>query len=270
MVYGSSQTFDVDRLIDLLQALEKFVAVRDTGDGSAFKVDGMRGGVAVGAAGDMRGTKALVAESTPSTLAASPPPPLAGPPPFLADAGEAARLTPEGEAEETAAKAREALTFFFSDDGEVFRGFLLDEVVRAADALSREALTELTLTPAFSALSRLPGPPGSRQLLRALAPPLTPSDEKVVASIRKLVDFFLGNLDLTGQDAAADARSNNPAVLRGLSPDPVTVRQAQALLPVLRDNREEMSRFGLQIVGRLTELQASRALGLLRQQVATI
>merc|ERR1719353_2667847 len=31
MVYGKTRTFDVDRMIDLLQALEKFVAVRDTG-----------------------------------------------------------------------------------------------------------------------------------------------------------------------------------------------------------------------------------------------
>merc|ERR1719443_517694 len=30
MVYGEEQTFDVERLIDLLQALGKFVAVRDT------------------------------------------------------------------------------------------------------------------------------------------------------------------------------------------------------------------------------------------------
>ena len=30
--------FDADRMIDLLQALEKFVAVKDYGDGSAFKV----------------------------------------------------------------------------------------------------------------------------------------------------------------------------------------------------------------------------------------
>jgi len=29
---------DVDRLIDMLQALEKFVAVKEFGDGSAFKV----------------------------------------------------------------------------------------------------------------------------------------------------------------------------------------------------------------------------------------
>lgn len=269
MVYGPSQTFDVDRLIDLLQALEKFVAVRDTGDGSAFKVDGVRGGVDVGAAGDMKGTKALVVEPSGSGLAAPPPPPL-GPPLFLADAGNAQRLTAEGEAAETAAKAREALTFFFSDDGEVFRGFLLDEVVRAADALSREALAELALTPAAEALSRFPAPPGSRALIRALSPPLAPADQKVIASIRKLTDFFLGNLDLSGADAAATARSNNPAVLRGIAPDPAAVRQAQALLPVLRDNQLEMSRFGLQIVSRLTELQATRALGYVRKQVAAI
>ena len=42
MVYGESKTFDVDRVIDLLQALEKFVAVRDTGDGTAYKVDGVQ------------------------------------------------------------------------------------------------------------------------------------------------------------------------------------------------------------------------------------
>ena len=31
--------------------------------------------------------------------------------------------------------ARQALTFFFSEEGATFRGFLLDEVVNAADAL---------------------------------------------------------------------------------------------------------------------------------------
>ena len=29
MVYGQGESFDVDRMIDMLQALEKFVAVRD-------------------------------------------------------------------------------------------------------------------------------------------------------------------------------------------------------------------------------------------------
>merc|ERR1719181_2596704 len=55
MVYGKTGTFDADRLIDMLQALEKFVAVKDRGDGSAFKVDGIRGGVDLGTAGDFKG-----------------------------------------------------------------------------------------------------------------------------------------------------------------------------------------------------------------------
>ena len=100
---------------------------------------------------------------------------------------------------------------------------------------------------------------------KALAPPLTEQDEKVVASIRKLVGFFLGDADGGGAaSAAASARSNNPLLLRSLAPDPAAVERAQALLPVLRDNQEEMRKFGLQIVGRLTELQASRALGWVR------
>jgi len=290
MVYGKSQTFDVDRMIDLLQALEKFVAVRDTGDGSAFKVDGMRGGVSVGAAGDMKGTRALVPTSSPSgsksgsggsstssSLSSSSSSSsssggaaatIATPPAFLADASNPNRLTPDGAAAEEAARAREALTFFFSREGEVFRTFLLDEVVNAADALSREAFTELTLTPAFSALSRLPAPPGARALLRALAPPLTEKDQKVVASIRKLTDFFLGNLDVGGVDALANARSNNPAVLQNLAPSAQSLQRARALLPVLADNREEMTRFGLQIVGRLTEMQAARALSFARDAIA--
>ena len=279
MVYGKSQTFDVDRMIDLLQALEKFVAVRDTGDGSAFKVDGMRGGVAVGAAGDMKGTRALVPTSSPSGSKSGSGSSLSSssggaaatiptPPAFLADASNPYRLTPDGAAAEEAARAREALTFFFSREGEVFRTFLLDEVVNAADALSREAFTELTLTPAVSALSRLPAPPGARALLRALAPPLTEKDQKVVASIRKLTDFFLGNLDVGGVDALANARSNNPAVLQSLAPSAQSLQRARALLPVLADNQEEMTRFGLQIVGRLTEMQAARALSFARDAIA--
>ena len=38
MVYGKSDTMDVDRLIDMLQALEKFVAIKEQGDGTSYKV----------------------------------------------------------------------------------------------------------------------------------------------------------------------------------------------------------------------------------------
>ena len=154
MVYGESKTFDVDRVIDLLQALEKFVAVRDTGDGTAYKVDGVRGGVYVGQAGDARGTKALDADGDAkarSALDAYRAEGVDGVSDGFSDAGFAAAASastaavvapppPQSEDEMTASSAREALGFFFSDDGQVFRDFLVEEVVAAADALSREAL----------------------------------------------------------------------------------------------------------------------------------
>ena len=168
MVYGASDSFDVDRIIDLLQArvttsgttsvttsvttstgsidllqaLEKFVAVRDTGDGSAFKVDGVRGGVSVGKAGDARGTKAIAPTASKGGEGA-----VATGGMVRAGGGGALAVpsTREREAAATAAKAREALRFFFGEEGEVFRGFLLDEIVNAADALSREALAELAM-----------------------------------------------------------------------------------------------------------------------------
>merc|ERR1712238_77614 len=48
MVYGPEGKFDADRLIDLLEALEKFKAIKDDGDGTAYKVDGLRGNKVVG------------------------------------------------------------------------------------------------------------------------------------------------------------------------------------------------------------------------------
>merc|ERR1719421_708926 len=102
MVYGNSKSFDAERLIDLLQAPEKFVAVRDTGGGTAFKVDGVRGGVDVGKAGDALGTRALTPAPTPEVVAAPEPSPLG--------------------ASSTDAAARAALGFFFfSSEGEVLR-----------------------------------------------------------------------------------------------------------------------------------------------------
>jgi aarF domain-containing kinase len=261
-------------MIDLLQALEKFVAVRDTGDGTAFKVDGMRAGKYVGQAGDSRGTKTLLEEdgvaarsaldayreevqqqqeqsSTWGTIE-----------PITTSMSEGYGSPQVTTTDDEAAKAREALQFFFSKDGELFRTFLLDEVVRAADALSRDALTQLTLSPAAQVLDVLPSPFGvketSRALFSSLSPPLSETDQKVLKSIRKLTDFFLGNLDLDGESST----SSNGA------PDAGSLERARSLIPVLQENQEEMRLFGLQIVRRLTELQTSRALGFVRERVA--
>ena len=93
---------------------------------------------------------------------------------------------------------------------------------------------------------------------------------QVVDSIRRLTTFFLSGLEPTAADALADARTNNPAMLRSLAPDAATLRRVQALVPVLREKQQPMRAFGVQIAGRLSELQASRALGWVRDTVAAI
>ena len=277
MVYGEAETFDVERLIDLLQALEKFVAVRDTGDGTAYKVDGVRGGVYVGQAGEARGTKALKDEDgaaarsaldayraeveqaqTTTLFAGSGGDGGAGAAAAAAPGALATASASAADSEQTASNAREALRFFFSNDGALFRGFLLDEVVNAADALSRSALARLVATPVVGALGSLPVPGAVReinaQLYSSLAPPLTEKDEKVVASLQKLIAFFAGELDVE------DGRAAGPPVGQLATLDPETVQRARAVLPVLRENRKEMQEFATQIVVRLAELQVSRGL----------
>ena len=76
-----------------LQALEKFTAIKDDGDGSAFKVDGVRGSKSVGVAGDTVGSKQLEAM----------------------DDATALRVSGQGEdqSERDQRTVREALQFFF-------------------------------------------------------------------------------------------------------------------------------------------------------------
>lgn len=119
MVYGKDGSFDAEKVIDLLQALEKFKSVRDEGDGSAFKVDGYRGGVYVGKAGDTSGSQEVdlayrnvdVADGKFRVSEKSP----------------TIQLQPDNDNndEET---VREALRFFFSPEGDVFRDFMIEEV----------------------------------------------------------------------------------------------------------------------------------------------
>jgi len=59
MVYGSEGQFDAERLIDLLEALEKLKAIRDNGDNLAYKVDGVWGNKVVGSTGDFMGSQVV-------------------------------------------------------------------------------------------------------------------------------------------------------------------------------------------------------------------
>ena len=67
---------------------------------------------------------------------------------------------------------REALRFFFGPEGEVFREFMLEEIVTVVDASGRDAIFELRKT---LGLGNLPVP----SFLKALSPKLSTEDKRV-------------------------------------------------------------------------------------------
>ena len=119
MVYGKDGLFDAATLIDVLQALEKFTAVKDDGDGSAFKKKNVRGSKNLDdLTSSTTGRRAVDTSSLAGTRF------------------EKATLSSTGATisgnDKTA--ARSALKFFFSKDGSFFRDFLQEEITTVVDS----------------------------------------------------------------------------------------------------------------------------------------
>jgi aarF domain-containing kinase len=236
MVYGKEGTFDADKLIDLLDALEKFSAVRDEGDGSAFKVDGVRGSRVVGSAGDFRGSQKVDISDRDTDI---------GDGRFrvttlTVDANEAVQL----DKDETT--VREALRFFFSPEGQVFRDFMLEELVTVVDASSRDAIQEITRN---LGLGGFPVP----SLFRALNPKLSEKDRTMVQQVGKLIQFLFGDFE-------GSLASDQPGVRGRFASDPIRNDRIRQLIPVAREYSPQLREFGTLLVQRLTEKSLSRGL----------
>lgn len=236
MIYGKGDSLDVDRVIDMLQALEKFVAVRDDGDGSSFKVNGLRGNIYVGKSGDARGTRKVEISDVSN----------------LNIRGLVQRRSVGSQVSSSSRSGgdstREALRFFFSSDGALLREFMLDEICNTADALSRDAVRELFIR--LGLQGRVP------PLLKALAPRLSDSDKRTVDNISKLVSFLtgIGASDSTGFSLS----SNGISSLLNSVRDSGSRRKLTTLLPTLREFAPNMQAFGNLIISRLLEKGASR------------
>lgn len=265
MIYGKEGVLDAERLIDLLQAVEKFIAVKDYGDGSAFKVDGQRGSVQLGSAGDFAGSRTVdtsnrIGGTGANAVLASPSPPIGGSPPPLTTTQDAA-----SDRAAVVNTARDALRFVFSDEGASFREFMLDDIASGVDALSRDAARNLTLSIGARGVGgpSLPLP----VTLEALAPKLTDQDRKIVESTQRLLAFLLGDeggrtdgLSLFG--ARFMRSSSNPSTaLSELGP------LARELSPVMTELGPSMRQFGTQLAGRLTEKLAARLVRYTAEQV---
>jgi len=171
MVYGQEGEFDAENLIDLLQALEKFTSVRDDGDGSAFKVDGVRGNKILGSAGDFTGSQEVDLTYRDTDID--------GGRFRVSENGGALATVADEKVVDTvndARTVRESLRFFFSDEGAVFREFMLEEIVTVVDASGRDAVNEALRS---TGLSNLP----FSSFFNSISPELSAQDKRVSAHI---------------------------------------------------------------------------------------
>lgn len=240
MVYGKEGQFDAERLIDLLEALEKFKAIRDDGDGSAYKVDGVRGNKVVGGAGDFVGSKVVDSSERDTDIDGGR---------FRVSSAADNNSIPSGstiqvQTDEDQETVREGLRFFFGPEGEPFREFMLEEIVTVVDASSRDAFQEIIRR---VGLANIPTP----SFFRALNPELSDNDKRMVQQITKLVQFLGGDYDgaIGGEGNGNNSNGGADATAR--------LRQ---LVPILREYRVPLQDFGKLLIARLTEKSLQRSL----------
>jgi aarF domain-containing kinase len=126
--------------------------------------------------------------------------------------GQNAFDQPQTDKTQTPESAREALKFVFSAEGAFFRDFIMDEVVRSIDAMSRAQLKALVNFLGLTGASIPLFLPGSLRFI-PLTPDLNPEDRKVMENVKKLGNF------LTGGDAAGlIGGSSDPRVMREITP----------------------------------------------------
>eukprot|EP00246_Nothoceros_aenigmaticus_P008305 TRINITY_DN22893_c0_g1_i1.p1 TRINITY_DN22893_c0_g1~~TRINITY_DN22893_c0_g1_i1.p1 ORF type:complete len:183 (+),score=20.14 TRINITY_DN22893_c0_g1_i1:33-551(+) len=89
-------------------------------------------------------------------------------------------------------QTRAALAFLFSEQGDFFREFILDEVVKGIDAVSREQLGRFVVSTGIYRLNPLlsvvPLPGTTRSI--SLIPTVTSEDEKVITNMKRVVKFL--------------------------------------------------------------------------------
>lgn len=252
MVYGREGQFDAERLIDMLEALEKFKAIRDDGDGTAYKVDGVRGNKVIGSAGDFVGSQVVDTSERDTDIDGGR---------FRVNAGGNNNINIGGsnfnaQTEEDQETVREGLRFFFSKEGEPFREFMLEEIVTVVDASGREATQEILRR---VGLANLPTP----SFLKALNPELSDNDKRMVQQITKLVQFLGGDFD--GAIGGGDSNSGNNNLGNGGN---ATTARLRALIPIVREYRIPLQDFGKLLVARLTEKNIQRSLNWASERIS--
>ncbi|KAL0376895.1 UNVERIFIED_CONTAM: hypothetical protein Scaly_0807100 [Sesamum calycinum] len=177
-IYGKSGVFDAERFIDVMQAFENFIDAAKSGGG-----ENLNGRMA----------ELGVLQNQTNML-----------PGFVGGASQTQPI-----------QTRAALGFLLSDEGNFFREFLLDEIVKGIDAVTREQLVQImaflgirNVSPVFSLVPTL-GPIRTAALL----PTITEEDKVILNNVQKIVGFLAA-----GTAASSNQGVNVPQVIQELLP----------------------------------------------------
>ncbi|KAL5542543.1 hypothetical protein UlMin_010253 [Ulmus minor] len=156
-IYGKSGVFDAERFIDVMQAFENCITAAKSGGGE-----------------DLSGSMAelgILQSRTENVLPV---------------------LLPSTSQQTQPVQTRAALAFLLSDKGNFFREFLLDEIVKGIDAVTREQLVRImalfglgNATPIFSMV-----PTFGRFKPAGLLPSITEEDKVILNNVQKVVEFL--------------------------------------------------------------------------------
>ncbi|XP_055813836.1 uncharacterized protein LOC129883240 [Solanum dulcamara] len=157
-IYGKSGVFDAERFIDVMQAFENFITAAKSGGGESL---------------NGRMAELGILQSQTNSII-----------PF-----------PSSSAYQTEQpiQTRAALAFLLSDKGNFFREFLLDEIVKGIDALTREQLVQImaylgigNAIPVFSMV------PAAFVPIRpaALVPYVTEEDKIILNNVQQIIQFL--------------------------------------------------------------------------------
>nr|PNR35367.1 hypothetical protein PHYPA_023267 [Physcomitrium patens] len=193
-IYGRTSNFDAERFIDVMEAFETFTVAAKSGGGE-----------------ELQGSRAFSGAVAGKSPAAS---------------GSFPVVDQRGGVE-----TRAALSFLISEQGEFFREFILDEVVKGIDAVTREELARVVTTLGLQRfdpmLNAFPLPGFTRAI--SIVPTVTKEDEILLNNMRRVVAFLSsgspasrsvsaqGNVNL--QQMLSDLAPVLPDVARNILPD---------------------------------------------------
>eukprot|EP00252_Welwitschia_mirabilis_P024546 TRINITY_DN7324_c0_g1_i1.p1 TRINITY_DN7324_c0_g1~~TRINITY_DN7324_c0_g1_i1.p1 ORF type:complete len:797 (+),score=157.28 TRINITY_DN7324_c0_g1_i1:88-2478(+) len=162
-IYGKSGVFDAERFIDVMEAFENFATAARSGGGEDML-------------GNMGNLGTLQVQSMQSFLGLN-----------------------DSTLPQQNVQTRAALAFLLSKQGAFFRDFILDEIVKGIDAISREQLVNLTqmsgierLIPVFGAVPLMDSTKRA-----AVLPTVTEEDKIVLNNVRRITEFLTEGSSLT-------------------------------------------------------------------------